>query len=82
MQVVCVVLAGDGFFVLQVMQYRLKSWVGKMLVPYFFFFVTSCLVTLYSIVVKVKVACTRVCVCVPIQDRIADPVSFSHHAHW
>lgn len=68
MLVVWVVLAGDGFFVLQVMQYRLKSWVGKMLVPYFFFFVTSCLVTLYSIVVKVKVARTRV-VCVHILCR-------------
>ncbi len=48
------VLAGDGFFVLQVLEYRFKGWIGKMLVPCLFFFGISCLVSLYSIVVKLQ----------------------------
>ena len=47
--------SGDGFFVFQVLEYRFKGWVNKMLVPYFFFFATACLVSLYSVVIKVKV---------------------------
>ena len=48
--------SGDGFFVFQVLEYRFKPWVNKMLVPYFFFFITACLVSLYSVVIKVKVS--------------------------
>ncbi len=51
--------AGDGFFVFQVLRYRFKGWVNQILVPYFFFFATSCLVSLYSIGVKVKVGVHR-----------------------
>ena len=47
--------SGDGFFVFQVLEYRFKGWVNQMLVPYFFFFATACLVSLYSVVIKVKV---------------------------
>ena len=47
--------SGDGFFVFQVLQYRFKDWVNQMLVPYFFFFTTACLVSVYSVVIKAKV---------------------------
>jgi hypothetical protein len=47
--------SGDGFFVFQVLEYRFKDWVNKMLVPYFFFFATACLVSVYSVVIKAKV---------------------------
>ena len=50
---------GDGFFVFQVLRYRFKGWVNQILVPYFFFFATSCVVALYSIGVKVKVGVHR-----------------------
>ena len=49
-------LAGDGFFVFQVLAYKHKAWVGKLLVPYFFFFATACLVSLYSMVIKSSVS--------------------------
>ena len=48
-------LAGDGFFFSIVQQNRKKEWVRRLFVPYIVFFALSCLVSGFSMIVKMQI---------------------------
>ena len=48
-------LAGDGFFFSIVQQNRKKEWVRRLFVPYIVFFALSCLVSSFSMIVKMQI---------------------------
>ena len=45
-------LAGDGFFMMTVRNYRKKEWVARMMVPYIVLFSTACAASLATVFVK------------------------------
>ncbi len=45
-------LAGDGFFMMTVRNYRKKEWVARMMVPYIVFFSTASAASLATVFVK------------------------------
>ena len=48
-------LAGDGFFFSIVQLNRKKEWVRRLFVPYIVFFALSCLVSSFSMIVKMQI---------------------------